>query len=238
MSVGAVIVTYHTPAEQLARCLCSIEQNSILDHQIVNNDTHNIGFAAAVNQGAQNLTNEYLLFLNPDAALKPNTLNFPLKYISQHPQVGIVGPLLINDHYVCEEDCYGEPINLWSLFIRRLVKHQPPSQPQAVGWVSGGAMLVRRSVFQALSGFDPNFFLYWEDVDLCQRARQAGVAVHLLPSWQVFHQRGASSTDSALKTHFYDKSADNYFRKHYSKPIWLLQRYLRMLYRLVSPVVH
>jgi len=238
MSIGAVVVTYQTPAKLLARCRRSLKENGITDQQVVNNSTNNLGFAAAANLGAKQLSNEFILFLNPDAELTPHSLSLPVQYFSAHPKVAILGPLMYGPDSVCEAGCYGQPINLWSLFSRHLVTTRPPVNTQAVGWISGGAMLVRRSVFRQLSGFDPNFFLYWEDVDLCRRVWHSGYAVHLLPAWRVFHRRGASLSDLALKTRLYDKSADNYFRKHYSKPIWLLQHYLRLLYRLLSPVVH
>lgn len=237
MSIGTVIVTYRTPIDQLQRCLNGLRQNNIVDHKIITNDANNIGFAAAANLGAKQLSNNLLLFINPDAILSPRSIHIPVNYLSTHPTVGIVGPLLYNNNHLFEPHCYGQPVTLWSLFRRRLTLNRPPAHAQSVGWVTGGAMLVRRSVFQTLSGFDPEFFLYWEDVDLCHRSRQAGYAVHLLPSWRVFHQRGASLSDHALKTRLYDQSADNFFRKHYSKPIWLFQRYLRWFYRLLSPLV-
>jgi len=237
MSIGAVVVTFQTSAAQLQACLASLQQNGVTNQQAINNDKNNIGFAAAANAGAGQLTNEFVLFLNPDAELLPGSLALPLSYLSRHPKVGIVGPLLYNHDKVYETKCYGQSVSLWSLFGRRLAPSRLPANPQAVGWVSGGAMLIRRSVFEELSGFDPSFFLYWEDVDLCRRAWLAGWSVHLLPSWRVLHQRGASLSDQAAKTRLYDKSADNYFHKHYSKPIWLFQRYLRYLYRLFSPLV-
>lgn len=237
MSIGAVVVTFHTPTEQLQACLASLQQNGITDWRVVSNDQNNIGFAAASNNGARQLTNEFILFLNPDAQLLPNSIHLPLSYLSSHPKIGIIGPLLYSQNFVYETKCYGQPVSLWSLFRRRFTSDQLPANPQAVGWVSGGAMLIRRAVFEELSGFDSSFFLYWEDVDLCRRAWRAGWSVHLLPAWRVPHRRGASLSDQATKTRLYDKSADNYFRKHYSKPIWLFQRYLRFLYRLFSPLV-
>jgi hypothetical protein len=236
MSIGAIVVTYQTPVDLLRRCLVSLKQNGIDDLRIVANDADNIGFAAAVNRGAGGLTNDFLLFLNPDAELLPNSLHLPLRYLSDHPRVGILGPLLFNREYTCEKNCFGEPVNPWSLFSRHLARRRLPAVPQAVGWVSGGSMFVRRSVFLELSGFDPQFFMYWEDIDLCRRAQANGWQVHLLPAWKVLHQRGRSSSDEVVKTRLYDNSADKYWRKHYSKPIWLSQRYLRFIYRSLSPL--
>jgi GT2 family glycosyltransferase len=233
-SVGAVIVTYKTPTEQLQKCLKSLRQNDIHSVSIVNNDTTNPGFATAANQGAAKITNELILFINPDAELIPNTITKAVRLFQNQQEVGVVGLMLCNLDHQEETHCFGPPVTPISLFLRHFMSQSIPSQPRPVGWVSGGAMIIRRSAFQALAGFDPQYFLYWEDVDLCHRARQAGWHVYIVPSIKVVHQRGASLRDLAKKTRYYDQSADKYFHKHYSKPIWLFQHYSRILYRFLS----
>lgn len=230
-------MTYKTPADQLQRCLKSLQQNNIHDIYIINNDTNNPGFAASANQGATKLANELIFFINPDAELIPNTIHKAIQLLHNQQQVGVVGLMLCRPDYQNETNCYGPLVTPISLFSRHLISKTPKttsSQPHSVGWVSGGAMIIKRSIFQKLSGFDPRFFLYWEDVDLCLRARQDGWTVCIMPSIKVIHERGASLHNLAQKTRLYDQSADKYFNKHYSKPIWLWQHYSRVLYRLLS----
>jgi GT2 family glycosyltransferase len=91
---------------------------------------------------------------------------------------------------------------------------EEPSGPVRVDWVSGACMAVRRRVLEEVGGFDERFFMYFEDADLCRRAREAGWGVYYLPDAQVVHETGASSRDrprAILRLH---KSAFLYHRKH------------------------
>jgi len=230
--IGTVIVTYHTPPDQLQRCLASLHQNNINDIAIIDNSEQNIGFAAGANQGAAKITKPYLLFINPDAYLTPNTIYPTLRLLQTRPNIGILGLMLCQSNLQPETSCFGRPVNPFSIFTRHFAPPVIPREPSPVGWVSGGAMIISSQAWQKLSGFDSRFFLYWEDVDICRRAWQAGYQVYLAPSAKVIHERGSSLKDITQKTRYYDESADNYFRKHYPKPICLWQRYSRHLYRL------
>ncbi|MEX1997373.1 MAG: glycosyltransferase family 2 protein [Candidatus Andersenbacteria bacterium] len=257
MTTSAVVVTYNSAAT-LTACLASLRQNGIAEVVVVDNastdattnlvhklgmhyfpQSHNVGFATACNRGAQSTMSDYILFLNPDAAIFPGALAVAEKYLVDHPKVGVAGLLLVTDSGRVEEASFGSDVTLLSLLWRRLIKPPPvPAQPISCGWVSAGACLVRRHAFDAVGGFDPQFFLYWEDVDFGRRLRQAGWRVVLVPQARAYHQRGASQPSLALKTRLYDESADRYFRKHYAGTICLLQRFWRRLYRLFSPSVH
>ena len=256
MTVGAIIVTYQTPAQALVACQASLRTANLTDIVVVDNSPQqairavtsrhgarylaqrtNRGFAAAANIGAACLDNDYLLFLNPDAALTPKACRLAQRYLSAHPACGIVGLLLTSPRGHPERRSFGDIVTPLTLFTRHLQLPRLLNKPSIVGWVSGGALMIRRNLFRQLGGFDPEFFLYWEDVDLCRRARQLGWHTVLLPQAVVTHRRGASLSDIKRKTALYDKSADKYFRKHYAKAICLIPRYLRFLYRLVSPRV-
>jgi N-acetylglucosaminyl-diphospho-decaprenol L-rhamnosyltransferase len=104
-----------------------------------------------------------------------------------------------------------------------------------VGWASAGALLVRRAAWQNVGGFDEQFFLYWEDVDLGRRLKTAGWEIMVLPRPGVIHRRGASLSSGAERRALYDQSADKYFAKHYAKATCLLVRCLRYCYRLWGP---
>ncbi|MFH1353868.1 MAG: glycosyltransferase family 2 protein [bacterium] len=237
LKVGAVIVTYHTSSQLLQRCLISLRANGIKDISVINNtQENNPGFAAAANNGAAKLGNEYLLFINPDAFLTPGSAAAAQDYLECHPGAGIVGFLLTSPGGQPEKHSFGRPVTPLTLITRHFTQQRVPLQPASVGWVSGGAMLIRRNLFRQLGGFDPRFFLYWEDVDLCYRARQAGHQIIFLPQAKAVHQRGASLSDRQRKTKLYDQSADKYFRKHYPDMICLLVKSARSLYRFFSPL--
>jgi len=239
MNTGAVVVTYQTPNGLLQNCLTSLRISGIQDISVINNtQKNNPGFAAVANQGAARLTNDYLLFINPDAALAPGALAIAWCYLDDHSSVGVVGFLLRSPAGQVETMSFGAPVTPLSLITRHFVKPRLPKHPAPVGWVSGGALIIRRRLFKQLGGFDPQFFLYWEDVDLCRRAREAGWQVILLPQAGVLHQRGSSLSDNWRRTKLYDQSADKYFRKHYPEMICLMVRSARSLYRLLSPRAH
>ncbi len=254
--IGAVIVTYNTPKSLLVSCLQSLRENNIRDVVIVANDEsqevqktarrqglsylkndHNCGFAAAANLGAHKLSNPYLLFINPDVKLDRGACLRTLNYLQKNKKTGIAGLLLYSDSGKIEHKSFGDIVTPLSLFSRFFTNQKTTisSQPIKVGWVSGGGIVIRRDLFFKVKGFDPSFFMYWEDVDLCRRAQNVGYDVHLLPFARAYHRRGASFPKEVNKTALYDKSADNYFRKYYPKPIWILLRSTRRFYRLISP---
>lgn len=236
MNTGAVVVTYQTPNRLLQSCLTSLRSNRIQDISVVaNTKKNNPGFAAAANIGANRLSTDYLIFINPDAVLAPGALAIAQRYLERHPAVGVVGFLLRSPAGQVEVMSFGAPVTPLSLIARHFIKPRLPRHPAPVGWVSAGALLVRRRLFKQLGGFDPRFFLYWEDVDLCRRALEADYQVVLHPSAQAIHRRGASLSDNWRRTKLYDHSADKYFRKHYPEMICLMVRSARSLYRLLSP---
>lgn len=258
MAVGAVVVAYNS-ARQLPVCLRALQTGGVREVVVVDNASvdgsasvaaqagartlsleQNRGFAAASNAGARQLATPYLLFINPDAEVMGEAVRDAEAYVAAHPAVGVVGLSLRDDQGKVEPGSFGDEVTIWSLARRRGAAgaHTVPREPTHCAWVSAGAMLARREAWEAVNGLDPGFFLYWEDVDFCRRVRQAGWRVVLLPTALVQHQRGVSLTDRRQKTKLYDASADRYFRKHYATTIWLMQRGLRVLYRLFSPEVH
>lgn len=251
---GAVVVT-HNSAKTITACLASLREAGcreiiVVDNastdattsadmtgvRLVRNPTNN-GFGAAGNQGAAILTTPYVLFLNPDAALLPTALSVAEAYVRDEPQVGGLGLQLLDDRGRAQRDNWGNEVTLGSLLWRKIRPLPLATNITACAWVSGGALLVRRDAFIAAGGFDPGFFMYWEDVDLCRRLRALGWKIVFMPQAQVKHQRGHSAPDLRSKTAWYDQSADRYFRKHYATTIWLLQRWGRRCYRYLVPRV-
>jgi len=255
MRCGAVVVTYNN-ADTIDACLESLIANNIHSiavvdnsstdgtaklvrryHVLIRNNDQNVGFARAANQGARMLAtgqnkHEFIFFINPDAALMgAGTIAGAVGYLSQNTDAAIAGLLLKDKNLAPEIGSWGGEVTLLSIFERKFHRPSAPASPTQVAWVSGGALLIRRDIFELLGGFDPEYFMYWEDVDLCKRARAAGYKVVSLPEYQAVHKRGASWQDSRDKTGYYDRSADRYFRKHYAAPIWLTHRLLRRIYR-------
>jgi len=148
----------------------------------------NRGFAAAVNQAASRARGNYLLLLNPDMTAGPEFLDEVLNradaLFRDHPEAGIVGYRLRHSDGSPQLSTGTFPTfaqTLTRLLLPRSIRkyRHPGWGVQPVDWVTGCCLLARRDCWDDLGGFDPAFFLYYEDVDLCRRARLRG--------WSVWH---------------------------------------------------
>ena len=155
----------------------------------------NAGFGAANNQAMARVSTPYALLLNPDCQIQPGDLQRLLQCLQAHPQAGLVAPQGWRSA--------GVPQKSW----RPAFHHAQPDSPYRVpdttlqaDWVHGSCLLVRRTAFEQIGGFDPTFFLYYEDDDLCLRMQQAGWHCLLEPSANSLHPGGASSSPSARTT--------------------------------------
>jgi hypothetical protein len=168
----------------------------------------NLGFAAACNQGAAGSAAEYLLFLNPDTRLLPGSLAMPVAFLegSGGRGVGVVGIQLVDERGIVARSCARFPTP--GRFLARMTgldrlapKHCPGhymtewdhEDSREVDQVMGAFFLVRRSVFEALGGFDERFFVYFEDVDFSLRARRAGWPSYYYSGARAYHRGGGTS---------------------------------------------
>jgi len=166
----------------------------------------NLGYGAGINRGVAIAGPGHVLVCNPDLLLDGGCITALLARLDAEPELGIVGPRLRNPDgstYVSGRpfpsvlDALGHAFvglawrqNPWSR--RYLQTAWDRSDAADVDWASGALLLVRRSTFDQLGGFDERFFMFMEDVDLCWRARQSGWRVALEPSAGAVHVVGAS----------------------------------------------
>ena len=206
-------------------------QNLPFHLQIVRS-TNNRGFGTACNQGAALANGEYLLFLNPDACLFENSLTVPLAFMQQpeNADVGIVGIQLVDENSHLARSCARFP-SLGIFLAQALGLNRLPGLPhltqamtewshdttQYVDQVMGAFFLMRRSLFESLCGFDERFFVYFEEVDLSFRARQAGWRSVYLADVQAFHAGGGTSRQVKAHRLFYSlRSRLLYGFKHFT----------------------
>ena len=191
----------------------------------------NRGFGAACNQGAAGSEADFLLFLNPDTRLMPGSFAEPVRYLRAHEnkRVGIVGIQLVDADGRVARNTARAP-TAWSMvgnsvgFDRLAPRLFPPhfvtewahDQTRTVDQVMGAFFLVRRSLFEALGGFDERFFVYYEDLDFSVRARAQGWQSVYLSTAQAFH-RGQGTTEGATarRTFYFCRSRILYARKHF-----------------------
>jgi GT2 family glycosyltransferase len=144
------------------------------------------GNAYAINQAQ----GEFLLIINPDNELEPCGLQNMIDELRNDATIGIVAPKLIHPDGTIRDSARKFP-TLWDIIKKRTAlgrwshddRHPNPNlNPTAVDWVAGACVVMRRSLFLELGGFDPQFFLFFEDTDLCRRVWAAGKRVVYMPS--------------------------------------------------------
>jgi len=163
--------------------------------RVIRNES-NQGFAPACNQGAREARGDYLLFLNSDAVAEPNSVE-ELVRIASDNSIPVLQPLLVTgDGSV---DSAGD-LFTWSGFFWHLQEKPGKNHLQSIFATKGACMLVKRSVFAELDGFIDSYFAYFEEADLCWRARLRGYEVALAPSVVVLHI-GGQTTSRILEPH-------------------------------------
>lgn len=191
----------------------------------------NLGFARAHNRAMQQAQGRYLLVLNPDTQVMGDALQKLLEFADANPQVGIIGPQLLNPDGSLQYSCRHFPDPVAAIFrntpLGRLFPHNRYTRHylmtdwdhqtiREVDWVSGAAMLIRRELIEQIGLFDERFFMYCEDMDLCYRAWQAGWKVLYYPEAVIVHTIGRS-TDKAVNKMIraFHVSMYRFYRKHY-----------------------
>lgn len=204
---------------------------------------HNLGFAAASNQGIRASQGRYIALLNYDTLLRDDELGALMCWLDDHPDVGAAGPQLLQPDGRPQAYSYGSAPTPRYL-LRRLVSHLrgtflhewQGTDPQAVDWVAGTCLVARREALQAVGGLDERFFLYFEDVDLGMRLCQAGWRVVFVPTVAITHLGGGSI--GAQASQFYDRALVRLYHKHYGRALAFIVWMALRLYRSVQQLNH
>jgi len=168
----------------------------------------NLGFGAGANRGVATTLGPYVLILNPDTVVEPGTVKSLSEALDRDPGLAVVGPRIENldgSLYPSVRRFPDLPVAFGHAFLGLIWPTNPFSrryrmldwdhdQPAAeVDWVGGACILVRRSAFDVVGGFDEGYFMYVEDVDLCWRLGRAGWRIGYEPGGRVVHALGGSS---------------------------------------------
>lgn len=183
--------------------------------QVIENKT-NLGFAKAVNQGIKIALADpsitHILLLNNDLILSFGSLSQLTQAISQGKNVGIVSPIL---HHAGGYD-WGGKYNKWLSMVKHANWPNKPKTVQSVAHVAGAAMLLSRQVVEVVGMFDEQFFMYYEDLDYCLRAAQAGFTINIVPDVVAEHLI-SSSTNSSQRAKYQWASHLKFINKHLFK---------------------
>jgi GT2 family glycosyltransferase len=221
-----IVLVNNDEKQELADLKLDFSKIKILDHK------KNVGFGKAMNMGAGQAEGEFLLILNPDTEIITDNVSDVLEEFCKNEQVGIVGGAIFDENEKVQPWGAGKEISIYDLIRNNIGLSRSKmvwSSPVAVecDWVAGTNLFVKKDLFQELGGFDENFFMYFEDMDLCRRARGKGKKIIFFPDFQISHGNGKSYTDKKMqKSHYYD-SMEKYLEKHSAKPIYSTIKIIR-----------
>ncbi len=155
----------------------------------------NLGYGQGNAQGIARARGEFLLIINPDNTLEPDGLQKMTRAMREDPTIGILAPQLVHDDGTIRDSVRAFP-SLFDVLVkrtplRRLFPHRVDrylyakndrGEARDVDWAVGACLLIRSDLFEAVGGFDPRFFLFFEDTDLCRRVWKSGKRVVYFPS--------------------------------------------------------
>jgi N-acetylglucosaminyl-diphospho-decaprenol L-rhamnosyltransferase len=192
----------------------------------------NPGFSAANNQGMAAGRGRYFLLLNPDTEVLDDGAALLVAFADANPDVGVAGPMLLNPDGSVQPSRRRLPtlatavfestwLERWAprgVLARYYVGDRPDDELQDVDWVSGAALLARRSAVEQVGGMDERYFMYWEELDWCRRLGEAGWRVSYVPQARIVHRGGGSSEQVSAQRHIhFQRSKLLYFRKHHGR---------------------
>lgn len=199
------------------------------DIKVIANTT-NVGFAAANNWGFQKAGGQYLLLLNPDTIVQGGALDILIRFMDDNPAVGACGPKLLNDDGTTQLSVRRFPTFRGALYRHTVLRNLGIFRKSYKNWLMkdfrydnqadveqlmGSALLVRRSAMEQVGPMDERFFMYYEEVDLCYRLKEAGWRIGFVPEATITHLGGRSAKQVPVERRaMMFTSMLAFFRKH------------------------
>lgn len=212
----------------------------------------NAGFPAGNNLGLAQARGRHVLLLNPDTEVVGDALSTLVAYLDGQPDVGVVGPQLLNPDGTVQSSRRRFPTLATAFFeatwLRRFapqrllsdyyVLDRADDETSDVDWVVGAALMVRQSVVQQVGPLDAAYFMYSEELDWCRRIRDAGWRVVYLPAAQVVHHYGKSSEQAVTARQInFQRAKLRYFRKYHGRLVSTALRLFLLVGYLVQIAV-
>jgi GT2 family glycosyltransferase len=193
----------------------------------------NVGFGKANNQGLAIAKGKYILFINPDCIVSEDTLDKMISFFGGHSDCALAGCKILNSDGTLQLACRRSFPGPWTsftkvtglsnlfpksrIFARYNLTYLDENKTYEVDAVSGSFMMMRKTVYDNVGGFDEQFFMYGEDLDLCYRIQKAGHKVFYVHSTQVIHYKGESTKRSNLdETKLFYDAMHLFVKKHLS----------------------
>jgi len=174
----------------------------------------NVGFGNGNNLGAKIAQGQFVFFHNPDVTVHEDSLQKMVNFLEKNPDMGMIGPKLVYSSGKVQESCRRHmkfsdlvlnrtPLGKLPVFKKRvqryLMEDFDHSKIQDVDLITGAAIMMPKEVFDKVGGFDPRYFLFMEDFDLCRMVKKAGYRVVYYPEAEVDHYHKRLSQGSLFK---------------------------------------
>jgi GT2 family glycosyltransferase len=193
----------------------------------------NLGWAKGNNVGIRAATGRYVFLLNPDTLLKPGALEALTRFMDEHPEAGACAPRLLNPDGTVQSSLrrFPEPVRLlWDVLgMHKIFPHSARFAGYRMGDFDydrvaeveqpmGAALFIRREAFEAAGEIDESFPIFFNDVDWCYRAVNAGWRIYFVPDAEIVHY-GGSGTRQAKPRMIREshRSLERFYRKHYRR---------------------
>jgi len=277
MDVSIVIVSFST-SRLLDECIVSIKEETHCAYEIIVVDnastddscrmikekhpeamlienSENVGFARANNQGFALARGNYFFMLNSDTVILDGAIDKLMDFMEKNKKVGICGPRNCSRDMTIQYNCNHFP-SIWIDFTlhTRLcavlpkikwfnlsqMKYWDYDGIREVDLITGCALMIRNQIYKALGGLDDHFFMYYEETDLCYRMRKLGYSVVYYPDATIIHYGGGSSRNNSPGTVFSKTNMDHFLKskyyfnnKNYSSVHEIIARVLDLSYGLI-----
>lgn len=204
----------------------------------------NLGFGRANNEGAKYAKGEYLFLLNPDTILLNDAISILVDFMNKNKEVGACGGNLYNmeiqptrsfrrklpdNTWLLDHLLFGNKLEL--LFFGNDCYFNTSDKPLKVAYIVGADLMIRKEIFDNLKGFDPDFFMYYEEIELCSRIKKSGYNIMNCPGAKIQHLEGKTMSNVEFKSNQMYKSLKLYFKKTSS---FLTYRISRLIYFCLS----
>jgi len=203
--------------------------------RLIENKT-NYGFGKANNQALKISQGEFVLLINPDTIVSEDTFKELIKFLKSKPEAGLAGCKILNADGTLQLACRRSFPGPWTsfckvtglsnlfpnsrIFARYNLTYLDENQTYEVDAISGSFMMMRREVYEKVGGFDEQFFMYGEDLDICYRIQEAGYKVFYVHSTQLIHYKGESTRRSSIdETKLFYDAMNLFVRKHLSSSL-------------------
>jgi GT2 family glycosyltransferase len=193
--------------------------------RLIRNDS-NLGFAGGVNKAFASTTAPYVLILNPDVGVRTGVIERMHRFLEAHPKAAAIGGH-VGENYFPRRLPTAASLIRENLGLRERSQEQAVQEPYQIEQAAAAALMIRRSAYLEVGGFDSRFYPAWyEDVDFCKQLRSAGWKIFFDPTAQFLHEGGYSAKalgTSAFAAAYY-RNQLRYVRKHMGKTAGLAIR--------------